>query len=98
MGRSGFEMGVGVVLVVVDSNDKYTKRKMSASRAVHDNSDQFIYSSCGSWTRTTDCCVVGYRAFCHGYGRSTGDVDPTALMMDDEREPPKQSIEFVIVT
>ena len=41
---------------------------------------------------------VGYRAFCHGYGRSTGDVDPTALMMDDEREPPKQSIEFVVVT
>ena len=40
-------MGVGVVLVVVDSNDKYTKRKMSASRAVHDNSDQYIYSSCG---------------------------------------------------
>ena len=36
MGRSGFGMGVGMVLVVVDSNDKYTKRKMSASRAVHD--------------------------------------------------------------
>ena len=41
-------MGVGVVLVVVDSNDKYTKRKMSTSRAVYDNSDQYIYSSCGS--------------------------------------------------
>ena len=35
-------------VVVVDSNDKYTKRKMSVSRAVHDNSDQYIYSSCGS--------------------------------------------------
>ena len=43
MGRSGFGMGVGVVLIVVDSNDKYTKRKRSASRAVHDNSDQYIY-------------------------------------------------------
>ena len=41
-------MGIGVVLVVVDSNDKYTKRKMSASIALHDNSDQYIYSSCGS--------------------------------------------------
>jgi len=27
MGRSGFGMGIGVVLVVVDSNDKYTKRR-----------------------------------------------------------------------
>ena len=91
-------MGIGVVLVVMNSNDKYTKRKMSASRAVHDNSDQYMYSSCGSYTRTTYCCVVGYRAFCHGYGRTIVDVDPTALMMDDEREPPKQSIEFVVVT
>ena len=41
MGRSGFGMGIGVVLVVVDSNDKYTKRKMSASRALHDNSHQY---------------------------------------------------------
>ena len=40
-------MGIGVVLVVVDSNDKYTKRKMSASRAVHDNSDQYIYQAAG---------------------------------------------------
>ena len=91
-------MGIDVVFIVVDSNDKYTKRKISASRVVHDNSDQYIYSSRGSKNRTTYCCVVGYRAFCHGYGRSTGDVDPTALMMDDEREPPKQSIEFVVVT
>ena len=30
MGRSGFGMGIGVVLVVVDSNDKYTKRRKSA--------------------------------------------------------------------
>ena len=91
-------MGIGVVLVVADSNDKYTKRKMSASRAVHDNSDQYIYSSCRSKTRTTYCCVAGYRAFIHGYRRTIADVDPTALMMDDEREPPKQSIEFVVVT
>ena len=39
MGRSGFGMGVGVVLVVVDSNDKYTKRrKVSKLRASPDQS------------------------------------------------------------
>jgi len=27
MGRSGFGMGIGVVLIVVDSNDKYTKQE-----------------------------------------------------------------------
>ena len=48
VGRSGFGVRIDVVLIVVDSNDKYTKRKMSASRAVHDHSDQYMYSSCES--------------------------------------------------
>ena len=39
MGRSGFGMGIGVVLIVVDSNDKYTKRRnVSKLRASPDQS------------------------------------------------------------
>ena len=47
VGRSGFGVRIDVVLVVVDSNDKYTKRKMSASRAVHDNSINICIQAAG---------------------------------------------------
>ena len=45
-----------------------------------------IYTQAASLkTKTTYCCVAGYCALRHGHGRSTTDVDPTALMSNDDR-------------
>ena len=86
MGREGWNL-----------KDKYTKRgERQYHERLQDESYQ-IYSSCRSSTKPTYCCVVGYCTTRHGQ-ILTIEVDPTALMMDDEREPPKQSIEFVVVT